>query len=96
MSKWSYFNAVSVDVVDFPETPQVNFGFNSQGFSLLNRGAAVVQYSFDGTTVHGDLDPSDDSIGRIFDIRTECKIWLKSASGTNIVRVEAWGGYGNS
>lgn len=96
MSKWNYFNEVTVNETSFPDDPQVNFHFNSQGFSFLNRGAQIVQYSFDGTTVHGDLNPGDNSKERIFDIRVECKVWFKVASGSSAVRVEAWGGYGYS
>ena len=96
MSKWNYFNELSVDGYSFPETPQVNFHFNSQGFSFLNRGSYTIQYSFDGSTLHGDLKTGDDSIGRVFDSRSECKVWFRAVDGYGTVRVEAWGGYGYS
>jgi len=96
MSKWNYFNEVTVDGYDFPTQPQANFHFNSQGFSLLNRGSYTIEYSFDGTTLHGDLDPTDESKGLTFDFRVENKVWFRAVGGYSIVRVEAWGGYGNS
>lgn len=93
MSKFNYFNEISVDGYDFPTTPQVNFGFISQGIALLNRGSHTIQYSFgDGNgTVHGDLNPGDSSKGIIFDERFESKIFFRAVDGYGTVRVEAWG-----
>jgi hypothetical protein len=79
-----------VDGYDFPTNPQVVFTFNSQGFTFLNRGTHVVQYSFDGATLHGDLDPADASQGLSFDGRCECKVWFRALDGYGDVRVEAW------
>ena len=94
MSKFNYFAEISVDGYDFPVIPQVNFGFISQGFALLSRSAHDIEYSFDGTNVHGDLAVADPSRGIIFDFRQECKIWLRAAPGTGrgygVCRVEAW------
>lgn len=89
MSQFNYFEVITVDVTDFPEAPQVAFGFNSQGIILLNRGTGVVEYSFDGVNVHGDLNPDDASVGAAFDGRVESKIFFRAAS-TETVRVEAW------
>lgn len=96
MSKWNYFEVITVGSSSFPATPQVNFEFLSQGFALLNRGSNTIEYSFDGTNVHGDLNPSDASAGMTFDHRVESKIWFRYSGGTSTVRVEAWGGWGNS
>lgn len=92
MSKFNYFDEVSVDGYDFPESPQVDFGFITQGFVLLNRGAHEIEYSFDGETLHGDLDPDDASKGMAFDNRFECKIWFRGEDGYGTVRVEGWAG----
>jgi len=89
-SKYNYFDVVSVADTNFPAEPQVNFGFNSQGFILLNRGSATVEYSFDGENVHGDLNPTDATVGVAFDGRVECKIFFRAASTPQTVRVEAW------
>jgi hypothetical protein len=96
MSKWNYFSVINVDGYDFPETPQANFKFLSQGFSFLNRGNKIIQYSFDGDTVHGDLNPHDLSSGVTFDARVEDKVWFKGLDGYGTVRVESWGGWGRS
>lgn len=93
-SKFNYFRIISVDSVSFSTVPQVSFGFIPQGFSFINRGVDVIEYSFDGSTVHGDLDPSDESIGLTFNNRLESKVWFRSPGAPQNVRVEAWGGWG--
>lgn len=94
MSRWNYFDVITVDGYDFPADPQASFGFISEGFSLLNRGDYVVQYSFNGSDVDGDLNPNDSSKGLVFDNRHECKIWFKSVDGYSTVRAESWGNFG--
>jgi len=90
MSKYNYFSVLDVDGYAFPTEPQASFDFNSQGFMFLNRGSHAIQYSFDGSTVHGDLNPLDASRGLTFDGRCECKAWFKGVDGYGTVRVEAW------
>lgn len=90
MSQYNYFATFLVDGYAFPATPQVYFGFNSQGFLFLNKSSYILEYSFDGNRLHGDLDPSDASIGLTFDNRTECKVWFRAVDGYGEVRVEAW------
>lgn len=94
MSKYNYFLVVTVDGYSFPDDPQVNFGFVSQGLTLLNRGHKTILYSFDGTYVHGDLNPNDASKGLTFDSRFEDKLWFCGYDGYGTVRVEAWQGSG--
>lgn len=90
MSKFNYFKVITVDGYAFPTEPQAVFGFNSQGFMFLNRGAHVIQYSFDGSNLHGDSNPADVSKGLTFDGRNECKVWFRGLDGYGPVRVEAW------
>lgn len=90
MSSYNYFKIFTVDGYGFPSAPQVSFGFNAKGFSLLNRGLFPIEYSFDGTHLHGDLSPYDASKGLVFDDRTECKVFFRAVDGYSIVRVEAW------
>ena len=85
-----YFKVIATDGYAFPTNPQVSFGFNSQGFTLLNRGNYTIQYSFDGHYIHGDLNPTDASKGLTFDARVECQIWFRAVGGFSTVRVEAW------
>jgi len=94
MSRFNYFENISVDGYSFPTVPQAQFNFIAQGISFLNRGSKILQYSFDGTNVHGDLDPSDASAGLTFDSRNEHRVWFKGDDGYGTVRVEAWGGWG--
>lgn len=96
MSKWNYFEVITVDGYSFPTEPQVNFGFLAQGFSFLNRGSKIIEYSFDGTTLHGDLNPSDESVQLTFNNRAECKVWMRGDDGYGDIRIEAWGGWGRS
>lgn len=90
MSKVSYFKVVTVDGYAFPTDPQAVFDFNSQGFTFLNRGSHTLEYSFDGATVHGDLNPNDASKGLVFDNRCQCKVWFKGMDGYGTVRCESW------
>ena len=90
MSKYNYFSVITVDGYEFPIKPQVVFPFNSQGFTLLNRGSHIIFYSFDGTTIHGDLNPADASRNLSFDTRNECKIWFAGLDGYGTCRVESW------
>lgn len=64
-------------VITFP-TYTVTFQLESGG---------PVQYSFNGTTVHGDMTSGKSSATLIFENRTISKIWFK---GSGVVRVEAW------
>jgi len=86
--------AKDLDIIasaNFPVNPQFNWGFLSQGISLLNlTGADTVDYSFDGVTVHGRLGPlgSPDN-GMVFDIRYERKVWFRVPVDSTI-RVEVW------
>jgi len=96
MSRFNFFEVVTVDGYDFPTTPQVSFGFISQGISLLNRGTSILEYSFGGggTVLHGDLDPNDQSVGFFTDARNESVIFFRGKDGYGTVRVEAWGSFG--
>ncbi len=90
MSKFNYFRVILVDGYDFPTVPQADFGLNPQAFTFLNRGNHVIQYSFNGINVHGDLNSNDPSIGLAFDGRCESKVFFRALDGYGTVRVEAW------
>ena len=94
MSKFNFFERVSVSTVDF-EDHVSSFGFISSGISLINTSSLagdVVEYSFDGSTLHGDLSPTFPNAALAFDNRFESRIWfrLKVAGPSAIIRVEAW------
>jgi hypothetical protein len=96
----NFFQVVSVNQFTFGITdgtqPDVIMPFMSQGFSLINYSTAsnnIVEYSFDGINVHGDLVPGSPSAALVFDYRTAGPIWFRlraGASGPINVRVEGW------
>jgi hypothetical protein len=78
--------------------PDVVITFNTQGLQLLNlttpgTSGSVVEYSFNGQTVHGELNPTNGSIGLTFDNRPVSKIWFRvqtGSAGPIQVSVQAW------
>lgn len=94
MSKFNYFDNVSVSTVNFSDTVR-SFGFISSGISLINISSVptdIVQYSFDGSTIHGDLSPTFPNAALSFDNRFESRIWfrLESTGSSVVVRLESW------
>ena len=90
----NFFKKMTVSSTNFAQH-KVNWSFNSTGLALMvesDKKADRVEYSFDGETVHGDLDPVLPSQAIIFDDRHENTIWFRRASGTTsvVVRIEAW------
>ena len=72
-----------------------SWNFISVGLAVMvesNDSSDIVQYSFDGETVHGDMRPTFPSEAIIFDNRAQSKIWFRRATPgvAVIVRVEAW------
>lgn len=95
MSKFNFFDKALVATTDFADHRRT-WSFNSSGIMILNESTAagdVVQYSFDGVTVHGDTVPGSPSAGVSFDNRIESGVWLRleSAGSAVIVRIESWG-----
>lgn len=90
MSKFNYFDIKTIIETSFPVEPQVSFEFIATGIVLLNKGSITIEYSFDGISLHGNLNPNDASVGMTFDNRHESKIWFRVNSGFADIRVEAW------
>lgn len=86
---WSTFGGGSVD----GEQPDVLITFPTQGLLLLNEDpASVIQVSFNGETVHDQLDPTLPSRGIAYDNRSVSKIFFRLLSGGSaVVSVRAWG-----
>jgi hypothetical protein len=59
---------------------------------LVNEGSEVIEYSFNGNTLHGDLTPGTPTAALSFDNRPVSKMWFRVAGGSSIIRVEAWAG----
>ncbi len=60
---------------------------------LLENTTGVVEYSFNGNTVHGELNAALPSRAIAFDNRVISKIWFRIKSGSPsplTVRVDAW------
>jgi len=63
--------------------------FTSYGVIIKNDNAApgtAIQFSFDGTTVHGDLEAQEDIT---FDGKRATQLWIRS-TGVSSFRVWAW------
>lgn len=74
------FNTDCDVMITFP-TQQVNFSLESTG---------VIEYSFNGNTIHGQMDSTKNSANLQFPNRVVSKIWFRLVSGAGTVRVEAW------
>lgn len=88
----SFFQKFTVTGANF-NSDGYQFGFVSNGLILSNEGETgnIVEYSFDGIHVHGELDPSAATKCITCPNRQECVIFLRLKDGTSaIVRVEAW------
>lgn len=73
--------------------PDVVITFNTQSAMFLNLGTGVVEFSFNGQTVHGELNSANPSAGLAFDNRPVSKIWFRVQSGSSgpiNVSVQAW------
>jgi hypothetical protein len=94
----NYFKSIEVSNTTFGVStdgykPDVFIPFVTQGFSIMSgETTGVVEYSFNGITVHGEVDAAGASKALIFDNRVACKIWFRVKTGTNphTIRFEAW------
>jgi hypothetical protein len=89
----NFFNKYRVSSTAFEVVATWNF--TSIGIALMvesNDAGDVIQYSFDGVTVHGDMTPTFPSEGIVFDNRFQSKVWFRRANPGSavLVRVEAW------
>ena len=91
----NFFGKYAITSTAFSTASNASWNFMSVGIALMvesDDSSNVVQYSFDGSTVHGDMTPLMPSEAIIFDNRVNSKIWFRRATaGTAVtVRVEAW------
>lgn len=89
----NFFKKLSVSSTLFDISAKWNF--NSVGIALIlesNDVNDIIQYSFDGETVHGDMIPTSASQALIFDNRVQSQVFFRreSAGTPVLVRVEAW------
>jgi hypothetical protein len=93
MSTFNFFERLTITAGTFSDF-RVSWSFISAGIALLNESTVsgrIIEYSFDGETVHGDLRPNLGSQGIIFDNRHESVIWFRLVgTAPAVVRVETW------
>lgn len=89
---FNFFAKIDVTNTEFTSNAQVVFNFRNQiAFSLVNEGSAIIEYSFNGNTLHGDMTLGTPTTALIFDNRRVSKIWFRvPGGGSHRVRVEAW------
>lgn len=96
---WNYFNKIEVASSTFSDDADVTITFPTQGILFINEESSgstnkVVEISYNGNTVHGELDSSLPSRTLQFDNRVVSRIWFRVKSGSSgpiTIRVEAWG-----
>ncbi len=91
MSNFNYFNRATVANATFTTDPDIFFKIRGNpSFSMINEGSGIIEYSFDGTTLHGDMVPLTGSSELVFNNRGYSQIWFRLKSGAvSNVRVEA-------
>lgn len=85
-----YFNRITISSASFPTitSPSVNIGF-AGSFSLINEGTGTIEYSFDGSTVQGDLVPGTASQEMVFENTNYFVLWFRLKSGAaSLLRIE--------
>lgn len=96
---FNYYKKIAVSNTTFGVpgdgyAPDVIIPFTTQSVIFLNEDDTdVVEYSFNGFDVHGELNPTLPSRGLSFDNRVICKIWFRVKSGSSgpvTIRVDAW------
>jgi hypothetical protein len=89
----NFFDRLTVTNTDFNNIADVICQFKGahKFLNMLNEDAVVIEYSFNGNTVHGDLAISGSPGEEVeFPARVFSKIWFRVAAGTGTVRVEAY------
>jgi hypothetical protein len=77
--------------------PDTIITFPTQSVIFCNEetgSSKVVEYSFNGYTVHGELDPTLPSRTMTFDNRVISMIWFRVKSGSSgplTIRIDSWG-----
>lgn len=99
---WTDFGANSVDgyqpdmIINLLEPTYTVIFTNITAASSTDGYASgsVLEYSFDGNTVHGELGSNTNNFSLTFQNRVISTIWFRvqsGSSGTLVVSVQAWG-----
>jgi len=93
---FNFYQKAAITSSTFANIPDMKVTFTSQSVLFFNEGSggtAVVEYSFNGNTVHGEMDPTKASASLTFNNRVISSIWFRikaGSSGPVTVRVDAW------
>jgi len=90
---FNFFQNATITASTFATDADMVITFPSYTVTFVLTGGGKLQYSFNGNTVHGDMDSAVGSLtaSLTFQNRQVTKIWFKNTSGTTSIRVEAWG-----
>jgi len=93
MVNYNTFSRVAVDGYTFNTTADVVFNYrhSNLSFSLAWEGSGIIEYSFNGVDVNGDMENGQPTQAMFFDNRNISAIWFRLVSGSGTVRIEAWG-----
>lgn len=85
----NFFQKITVSNANFNNLSDmlILFPTYTVTFQLETTSGGLVEYSFNGNTVHGDMTSNLPSANLVFQNRVISGIWFK---GTGVVRVEAW------
>lgn len=90
---FNFFDTKTISAVAFATDADIVINIkNVRNLIMTNYGTAVVEYSFNGTTVHGDMRFGTPTAHLVFNGRAVSKVWFRVPSSTAEVRVEAWAG----
>ncbi len=95
---FNFYDKASVTSTTFQDTCDMVITFSTQSVILTNESStgsstSVVEYSFNGNNLHGELDSSLPSRQMVFENRVVSKIWFRVKSGSSgpiTIRVDAW------
>ncbi len=93
-----FYTRIPISNATFPSTASIKFPFQATRVLIATRGVKqneIVEFSFQGTALDGELFPDDGPIG--LDGLSEGRIWFRStipSTPTAEVRVWAWRGGG--
>ena len=103
---YNYFKEVIINSTTFggdtyPDGYSIADGYNCnaiiwfkpEGIILFNKSTAIIEYSFNGTTLHGELDGTSGSLTKMltFYNRIQSKIWFRVKSGgPGTIQIHSW------
>jgi hypothetical protein len=89
MVDYNFFDKLSLAISDgyFPDVPQITIPFPVQAATFQLESGGPLEYSFNGTTLHGDMTSGESSASLLFTNRSILYVWFR---GSGTVRIEAW------